>query len=180
MEDFLFEHNASNLVKEPTCFKSLDNPSCINLFLTNSPQSFQNTTTVTTGLSDFHKMVVTVMKTTFPKAEPRAIHYRDYKRFNLQNFRRELRSELRKAVVLGYSHFEYIFLMVLDKHAPVKQRVVRGNEKPFMTKVLRKAIMRRSFLKHKYQRLKSDDAHKAFKKQKNYTNRLLKKEMMKY
>ena len=180
LEDFLFEHNAKNLVNEPTCFKSLNNPSCIDLFLTNTPQSFQNTATITTGLSDFHRMVVTVMKTAFPKAEPRTIHYRDYKKFNLQNFRRELRSELRKAVVLGYSHFEYIFLMVLDKHAPVKQRVVRGNEKPFMTKVLRKAIMRRSFLKHRYQKLRSDDAHKAFKKQKNYTNRLLKKEMIKY
>ena len=34
LEDFLFEHNIRNLVKEPTCFKSLTNPSCIDLFLT--------------------------------------------------------------------------------------------------------------------------------------------------
>ena len=75
LEDFLFEHNAKNLVKENTCFKSLDNPSCIDLFITNSHQSFQNTTTVATGLSDFHKMVVTVLKTTFPKVPPKVIHY---------------------------------------------------------------------------------------------------------
>ena len=62
LEDFLFEHNVSNLVKEPTCFKSISNPSCIDLFLTNSPLSFQTTSTVTTGLSDFHRMVVTVMR----------------------------------------------------------------------------------------------------------------------
>ena len=68
LEDFLFEHNSKNLVKEATCFKSVDNPSCIDLFLTNSPPSFQNTVTVTTGLSDFHRLVVTVMKTTFAKA----------------------------------------------------------------------------------------------------------------
>ena len=83
-------------------------------------------------------------------------------------------------MVLGYAHFEQIFLMVLEKHAPVKQRVVRANDKPFMTKVLRKAIMRRSFLKNKYQKLKSEEANRAFKKQKNYTNRLLKKETIKY
>ena len=53
LQDFLLEHNARNLVKEKTCFKSVDNPSCIDLFLTNSHQSFQNTTAVTTGLSDF-------------------------------------------------------------------------------------------------------------------------------
>ena len=40
--------------------------------------------------------------------------------------------------------------------------------------------MRRSFLKNKYQKLKSDESHNAFKKQKNYTNRLLKKEQVKY
>ena len=62
----------------------------------------------------------------------------------------------------------------------MKQKVVRANDKPFMTKILRKAIMRRSFLKNKYQKLKSDESHKAFKKQKNYTNRLLKKERVKY
>ena len=68
LEDFLFEQNLKNLGREKTCFKSIVNPSCIDLFLTSPPLSFQNTTTVATGLSDFHKMVVTVMKSTFPKA----------------------------------------------------------------------------------------------------------------
>ena len=33
IRDFLHEHNAKNLVKEKTCFKSLKNPSCIDLFI---------------------------------------------------------------------------------------------------------------------------------------------------
>ena len=180
LEDFLFEHHAKNLVKDATCFKSIENPSCIDLFITNSPLSFQNTTTVTTGLSDYHRLVVTVMKTSFPKSKPKTIYYRDYKKFDLQKFRKELREELRKTVIIGYAHFEYIFLQILERHAPTKQKVVRANDKPFMTKVLRKAIMRRSFLKNKYQKLKTDESNKAFKKQKNYTNRLLKKEQIKY
>ena len=80
--------------------------------------------------------------------KPKIIHYRDYKKFDLQEFCRELRNELRKTLVLGYAHFEHIFLQVLEKHAPIKQKVVRANDKPFMTKALRKAIMRRSFLKN--------------------------------
>ena len=129
LEDFLFEHHAKNLVKDATCFKSIDNPSCIDLFLSNSPLSFQNTITVTTGLSDFHKLVLTVMKTTFPKAKPKIIYYRDCKKFDLEEFRRELRKELRTTVVLGYAHFEYIFLRILEKHAPTKQKVVHANDK---------------------------------------------------
>ena len=32
LSDFLYEYNTRNLVKEKTCLKSLDNPSCIDLF----------------------------------------------------------------------------------------------------------------------------------------------------
>lgn len=180
LEDFLFEQSYKNLVKEPTCFKSVENPSCIDLFLTNSLPSFQNTTTVETGLSDFHKMVLTVMKTTFPRAEPKTIHYRDYKKFDLSNFRSELRTVLKNSEVGGYLHFESSFLKVLEKHAPMRQKVLRANDKPFMTRILRKAIMKRSTLKNKYLKDKSDDSFKAFKRQKNYTNRLAKRERNKY
>ena len=92
-----------NIVKEKTCFKSAANPSCIDIFLTNSAGSFQNTTTVTTGLSDFHNMVVTVMKTTYPKAQPKIIYYRDYKNFDLDNFRTQLREELHKIMEKDYT-----------------------------------------------------------------------------
>ena len=76
-----------NLVKEPTCFKSLVNPSCIDLILTNRPKSFQNTLNVETGLSDFHKLTLTVLKTKFKKKPPKMITYRDFKTFSNQQFR---------------------------------------------------------------------------------------------
>ena len=41
LPDFLCERKLKNLVKEGTCFKSINNPSCIDLFLTNSVSSFQ-------------------------------------------------------------------------------------------------------------------------------------------
>ena len=39
--------------------------------------------------------------------------------------------------------------MVLNKHAPIKEKIVRGNEAPFMTKELSKTI-KRSKLKNRY------------------------------
>ena len=56
-----------SLVKEQTCFKNCYNPSCIDLFLTNSPPSFQNTVTIETSISDFPKMVITVSTKVFNK-----------------------------------------------------------------------------------------------------------------
>ena len=41
---FLQKYGAKTIQTENTCFKNIDNPSCIDLFLTSSPMSFQNTT----------------------------------------------------------------------------------------------------------------------------------------
>ena len=79
ISEFLDLYNLTNLVKGKTCFKSRNNPSCIDLFLTNCNKSFQNTNVISAGMSDHHKMIVTVMKTTFVKANPREINYRSYK-----------------------------------------------------------------------------------------------------
>ena len=49
--------------------------------LTSSYRSFQNSCAIETGLPDFHKMIVTVMKAYFQKQKPKVITYRDYKNF---------------------------------------------------------------------------------------------------
>ena len=61
-QKILSQFDVKNIVKGKTCFKSITNPSCIDLFITNKPLSFQNTNTLSTGLSDHHKMVITVLK----------------------------------------------------------------------------------------------------------------------
>ena len=63
-------------LKKPTCWKSPDNPSCIDLFLTNRPRTFQCITTIETDISNFHKLVVTVLKIFYKKQRPKIIHYR--------------------------------------------------------------------------------------------------------
>ena len=73
LSQFLFEMNAKNIVKEPTCYKSLSNPSCIDLVITNSSSSFQNTKAISTGLSDFRKMVITVLNKLFKDLPQRSL-----------------------------------------------------------------------------------------------------------
>ena len=58
LSQFLYEYNAKNIVKENTCVKNALNPSCIDLFITNSPLSLQNTIAVSNGLSDFRKILI--------------------------------------------------------------------------------------------------------------------------
>ena len=65
LSQFLYEYNVKIIVRENTCFKNVFSPSCIDLFITNSTLSFQNTIAVSNGLSNFHKMVIIVMKMLF-------------------------------------------------------------------------------------------------------------------
>ena len=61
IHDFMNNYSLKNLVKEPTCYKG-ENPRCIDLILTNRYRCFQNTNTIETGLSDFHKWYLTSTK----------------------------------------------------------------------------------------------------------------------
>ena len=70
----------------PTCFKNASNPSCIDVMLTNHPSSFQNSLAIDTGLSDFHRMTVTVTKAYSPILRPKLVNYRDFKKFSNEAF----------------------------------------------------------------------------------------------
>ena len=166
------------MVKENTCYKSLQNPSCIDLFLTNCHKSFQNTKAISTGCSDFHKLVVTVLKTNFKKSKPKEIIYRSYKNFDRYAFREQLRHKLENCD--DYITFEKNILEVLNEHAPLKKKVLRANEVPYMTKSLRKAIATRSRLENTYYKNKTEDSKTSYKKHRNYCSRLYKKERKKF
>ena len=83
-------YDLKSLIKEPTCHKNPNKPFCIDHILTNKPQSFQHSCVIETGLSDFHKMTVTVTKKFFEKLQPRVVNYRDYKYFENDRFRTDL------------------------------------------------------------------------------------------
>ena len=140
--------------------------------------SFQNTTTLATGLSDFHKMIVTVCKTSFQKPKPKEVVYRNYKKFDRDIFKDELKLKLES--ITNYESFEDVFLTILNKHAPLKKKVLRSNQAPYMTKALRKDIMRRSELESKYFKNKTNENKARFKKQKIFCSKLYKKERKKF
>ena len=176
IDDFFYGYGAKILAKDFTCFKSTSHPSCIDLFLTNSSNSFQCTKTVSTGLSDFHKMIVTVLKTTFPKVKSRILRYRNYSKFVQNNFYSDMEVRLQNTIVRDYVTFHNAFLGVLNNHAPYKKKLIRANHKPYVTKKLRKAILRRSRLENRFHKNRMAENSKVLKKHKNYCNRLYKRE----
>ena len=60
-------YEGKSITNQSTCYKNPTNPSCINPFLTNLPNSLRKSTVVKTGLSDFHKLIVTGISHYSPK-----------------------------------------------------------------------------------------------------------------
>ena len=96
MKTFCETFKLKHLVKVPTCFKNLINPKCIDIILTNKVHNFQNTATVEIGLSDHHKLTVTVLKNEIPKIAPKIIKFRNLVNQDDAGFKKGLADRLTK------------------------------------------------------------------------------------
>ena len=184
VKDFCDFYNLRSLINVPTYFKNYNNPTCIDLILTNRARSFQNSCTIETGLSDFHKMIVTVMKTTFRKLPPKVIYYRDFRNFDNKNYRQAVLAASRNCI--GQSsdgncdHFFSICSERLDWYAPRKKKFIRGNQAPFWNRELSKEVMKRTRLRKKFLKYKTIEYQEEYNKQRNYCVSLLRKTKRSY
>ena len=62
----------------------------------------------------------------------------------------------------------------LDQHEPRKQKYARGNHMPFINKNLSKEIMKRTKLRNKFLKERTDESKKRYASQRNYCVSLLK------
>ena len=141
MINFMDSQNFTNLIENNTCFEGVG--SCIDLILTNRKYCFKNILSYETGVSDHHHLIFSIMKTRFAsEKKSKKFVYRDYKTFSHENFKNDLLSKTVDENV-DYSKFEKEFIDTLNKHAPKKTKLFRGNQKPHVNKVLPSAIMKR-------------------------------------
>ena len=124
MKDFCDLYNLKNLIKHPTCYKNVLNPTSIDMFLTNRHNCFQNSCTIETGISDHHRMIITVLKTYFKKLKPSIIKYRSYANFDEDSFKTDLAYSLYSSdkCNMKYDEFKNIFMNALNRHAPIKEK----------------------------------------------------------
>ena len=93
-----------------------------------------------------------MVKKIFEKEEYKVLVYQDYKKFNFDCF---------KSVLLFKFHYNNLtlcslknnFVNVLNQQAPKKVKVFPGNQKQHLNKSLRPAVMNRSRLKNKANKL---------------------------
>ena len=126
-----------NLIKERKCFAGIQGSS-IHVILINKARTFRNTMVTETGLSGHHLMLTTFVIAHRVRLKPKKIFYRNYRKFNEANFLNDVKNA--KFVCdtdnpeIYYDNLVQVFGSIIEKHAPLKQKIVRGNEVPFMNK----------------------------------------------
>ena len=176
-----------NNIKSDTCFTKT-HTSLIDLILTNKLSSFNKTLVSETGLSVYHKMITTFLKLHFSRLRPKVIAYRNYKKFHEEKCLNDLKETNiimnEKDPNQNYQSLTKTFLTIVNKHAPLKKKIVRGNQVPFMIKEFQKAIYTRSRMKNKMNKNPNEEnitAYKRFikkKKQKLSSITLLKQALL--
>ena len=87
-----------NLISEVTCVKSSVG-SLIDVMLTNRPRRFHYTSLIDTGMSDCHKLILSLFRAFFKRIPAKTIEYRNYSKFSLEAFLHELDQELNKGII---------------------------------------------------------------------------------
>ena len=109
---------------------------------------------IETGLSDFHKLISTFLRSHFTRLNPKAICYRNYKKFNEQKFLEHVENTNfcfnSDDPNDNYELITDLFSKIVNKHAPRKKKFLRDNQEPFMNKELHKAIYDTSRLKNRF------------------------------
>ena len=96
----------------------------------------------------------------YKKQKPKIIQYINYKTFNANLFKEELKNELlsidiNNTELIGFTN---TVLSILDKHATIKRKYIRAKNSALMTKELRAAVMQRSKLTQKFLKERTNDS----------------------
>ena len=115
--------------KQKLCFKNIEG-SCIDLILSNQKYGLQKTGTWDTGLSDYHHLIFTQLKSKYTRLPPRKVNNRCYNHFIENNFLTDLSLQITFSNIIEIESFEHNFVTVLEGHEPRKTRMVRGMKSP--------------------------------------------------
>ena len=119
-----------------------------------------------TGLSDFHKLVVTVLNSTFPKSPSKIMTYKSYKNFSNNLLQDDFKNYLLSKQNMTFeftslTRFTRTFIETRNNHVPIKKNILAQTTQILLHKaygaIMLRSRLRNSFLKERY--LKSKKAY---------------------
>lgn len=152
------EQNISQIIKTPTRIAtrkhkdgSKTTSTLIDHLYVSCKTKFSKGDTIPFTCTD-HNMVYVLLSPSPKKCPPRQIEYRNFKNFNVEEFEKEISTinwsffETSNVAEKNSIIFESVILGVLNKHAPLTKRYIKGKKAPWYTPELRKLTKERDRL----------------------------------
>ena len=165
LKDLCDLYDLTNMIKEPTCFKS-DSPSILDLILTDKPRSLSGTINTDIGLSDFHNVIAVATKLHAQPRIKRKVIYRSMKHFDENEFQGIVENAPFGICNIfddcddrAWAH-SVLFKTIIDECAPLKNKTVQGKQLPYMNKQIRQAKYTRNMWRNKHFRYRKDKLYR--------------------
>ena len=164
----------TQLVKHATRTTS-ESSTLIDHLATTKPMSVSDKGVIPCGISDHDAIfLVRSMRVPRTKKQPKIIKVRKFQKFDNESFLKDLASlnlnEI-KNITADPNHmwllWKKMLLDLLDKHAPITEIKLKGNNLPYITMEMRRLIRTRDHLKKKANQSGSKYLHQAFQQIRN-------------
>ena len=170
-------YGLEQLIAEPTRITPTSS-TLIDLIYTNCSDKIACSGVCHVGISD-HSMVYVYRKLSLNGMSNghNSITYRNFRKFDCQNFRDDIQSQCWNNVYESsdpnemWQQWKCTFLAIADKHAPLKTMRVRSRSSPWITAGLKDLMHNRDILKIKAIKTNDPNDWAVFKKQRNLVNK---------
>ena len=178
--------NLTNLITDPTCFKS-NQPTLIDVMLVTKRRKFLKSFSIDIGISDFHNLIGGILKIHAPLPPKKVILHRKMAQIDYDKVNAELVLLNLNNIIVNCSNvndamqfLQNTLVNALDKHAPKKQKTIKKTDFHCMTKRLKKAILIRNQSRNKFFKHRSVQCLALYRKHRNIVTLIKREEVRKY
>ena len=178
IKDIFSRNGLKQVIKNPTRTTS-SSKTLIDIIATTHENIIQKQAVFGNSLSD-HDLIGINRKMNHKKFKPRKILTRDYSKYNCDNFRSDLKNLPWQKISnfddvnSAWFHFKDLFTSVVDKHAPVIERTVRGLDCPWLSKSIKAKINERDYLLKNPRRTNQEKDWSSYRKLRNFVTKDIK------
>ena len=181
LQEFCDRFCLQNQIYEPTRITD-KTKTLIDVVLASHPERFATCGNLHFGVSD-HDLVFAVRKNKLAKPKAREIEYRSMRQFNNDAFLQDLRNVPWDTAYIYdnvddlWDHWATLFKEILDIHAPIKKKRIRGDQLPWITPEIQREISRRNRLFKLHARNPTEASWHDYRKQRNRVTSLKRRGM---
>ena len=170
--DTLTTYDLQNLVTSPTCFKVVHGSS-IDVCFVSRPTRFKKLINLDCWLSDHHNFICVSTKMHVPNMTPPIAHYRSYKKFcdeeyildlNALNFNMMHSNGSLEDIM---QNFHSDLTDIVNTHAPMKRKLIRNSQVPYMNGAWRKMNHLRNMMRNRKNRFPCKNNFENYRRLRN-------------